>query len=135
MIARLADSCCCQDSPDGERTMADERNVLTREMHSKLALVTLCVAFVVAVVCLAYIANTKRQSSTVITGNLQVAYMLITSKTATSEEASGSTINASQVEYFPNYVLVTTADGTTHLWPIERLKKLEVSRSASAGDK
>lgn len=115
--------------------MADEPNVATRNMYCKFALVILCVSLAVAIVCLAYVATTNRPSSTVITGKLQVAYMLITLKTASSEEASGSTISASQVEYFPNYVLVTTADGTTFLWPIERLKKFEVTRASSTGDK
>lgn len=115
--------------------MTDELNVAAKGPHSKLALIALCIALVTAIVCLAFTANEKRPSNIVITGNLQVSYMLITSKTATSEEASGSTIAASRIEYFPNYVLVTTAGGVTRLWAIERLKKFEVSHAPSAGDK
>ena len=45
----------------------------------------------------------------------------------------GSTIEATRVQYFPSYVLVTTTSGVTYLWAIEKIKKLEVSlRSESA---
>ena len=102
------------------------------ESPSKLALIALCFALVTAVIGLAYTATAKQPSSGVMTGNLEVSYMLITSKTATSEEASGTTIDASRVEYFPTYVLMTTRNDVTVLWPIDRLKKLEVSRVDTA---
>lgn len=61
-----------------------------------------------------------------ITGKLKVTYDLITHKTATTETSGGGTIAATRVEFFPNYVLVTDADAATMLWPIDRLKRLEV---------
>ena len=106
--------------------MNDEPVAAKTDSPSRLALIALCFALAIAVIGLAYTATVKQPSNPVITGNLSVSYMLITSKTATSEEASGSTIDASSVEYFPTYVLVTTRDEATVLWQIDRLKKLEV---------
>lgn len=112
--------------------MNDEPVAAKTESPSRLALIALCFALAIAVIGLAYTATVKQPSNRVITGNLSVSYMLITSKTATSEEASGSTIDASSVEYFPTYVLVTTRDEATVLWQIDRLKKLEVLRVDAA---
>jgi len=114
--------------------MADKPNIPALGTYYKFAITTLCMVIALVVVCLAFRGTINRPSSSVITGELQVSYMLITSKTASSEEASGGTINASQVEYFPNYVLVTTDHGTTHLWSIDRLKKFEVMRMPFTGD-
>ena len=112
--------------------MNDEPVAAKAESSSRPALIALCFAFAVAVIGLAYTATVKQASNRVLTGNLSVSYMLITSKTATSEETSGSTINASTVEYCPTYVLVTTRDEATVLWQIDRLKKLEVLRVDAA---
>ncbi|MEI8019186.1 MAG: hypothetical protein WCH39_13365 [Schlesneria sp.] len=69
-----------------------------------------------------------------VTGKLTVSYNVITSKTANTEESSGSTLNATRVQYFPSYVLVTTTSGVTYLWAIERLKKLEVSQTPESAN-
>ncbi len=114
--------------------MTGELTDATRDSRSTLPLIALSIALIAAIVGLIYTANVERPSvapsHAVVTGDLQVSYMLITSKTANSEESSGSTINASRVEYFPTYVLVTTRSDVTVLWTIDRLKKLEVSRVA-----
>ena len=110
----------------------DEPVAAKTESPSRLALYALCFALAIAVIALSYTATVKQPSNRVIMGNLSVSYMLISLKTATSEEASGSTIDASSVEYFPTYVLVTTRDEATVLWPIDRLKKLEVLRIDAA---
>jgi hypothetical protein len=113
--------------------MADAPQVIANESASKHLLTALCAALVTAVVCLAYSANVERPQNSVITGNLNVSYMLITLKTDSTEQSSGSTISATRVEFFPNYVLVTGND-VTRLWPIDRLKKLDVSVVSSTAD-
>lgn len=102
------------------------------ESPSRIVLIALCLTLAIAVIGLVYVATEKQPSTRIITGNLAVSYMLITSKTAASEAASGGTIEASSVEYFPTYVLVTTRDQLTILWQIDRLKKLEVLRTDTA---
>ncbi len=108
--------------------MNNETAAAKTQSPPTLALIAMCLALTVAVIGLAYAATVKEPSPNVMTGKFDVSYMLITSKTPSSEEASGATISASRVEYFPSYVLVTTQNDVTVLWPIDRLKKLEVSR-------
>ncbi len=97
------------------------------------SIVALSVALVVAVGGLVYTSGINRHfalqsaGSTDVTGKLTVSYNVIVSKTASTEESMGSTIEATRVQYFPSYVLVTTTNGVTYLWAIERIKKLEVS--------
>lgn len=94
----------------------------------------LSVALIVAIAGLVYNANAQTPSDSAnpeyptVNGKLRVSYMLITAKTAASEEAIGSQIDASRVQYFPEYVLVTTTNGATVLWAVDRLKSLEVTR-------
>ena len=101
---------------------------------SMLLQLTLSVALIVTIGGLIYTANLQRHTDSavpahaVITGQLQVSYMLITSET----QAEGSTIGASRVQYFPAYVLVTTKSDVTFLWAVDRLKKLEVTRIEAA---
>jgi hypothetical protein len=114
--------------------MTDDRTAAARSSSVMFPQLALSVALIAAVGGLIYMANVDRQSEvaalshTVITGELQVSYMLITSKTASSEQAIGSTISASRVQYCPAYVLVTTENDMTVLWAVDRLKKLEVTR-------
>lgn len=108
--------------------MNNEPAAAKTQSSPTLAFIAMCFALTVAVIGLAYDATVKEPSPNVMTGKLDVSYMLITSKTPSSEEASGATISASRVEYFPSYVLVTTQNDVTILWPTDRLKKLEVSR-------
>lgn len=109
----------------------------TKETWNPFAMSTslaLAVALIIAVAGHVYNAQAQTQPDSAIpayptvTGQLRISYMLITSKTATSEEASGSQIDASRVQYFPEYVLVTTTNGATVLWAVDRLKSLEVTR-------
>ena len=114
--------------------MTNDATNAAKNLASMLLQLALSVALIVTIGGLIYTANLQRHTDSavptdaVITGQLQVSYMLITSKTATSEEASGSTIAASRVQYFPAYVLVTTKNDVTVLWAVDRLKKLEVTR-------
>ncbi|MEZ6058437.1 MAG: hypothetical protein R3C01_17185 [Planctomycetaceae bacterium] len=91
-------------------------------------------ALIVGVGWLAYLESFGRRppqgnsAMKVIEGDLLVEYMLITSKTASSESSSGLTLPATRVEYFPNYVLVTNSKDVTILWSLDRLKTFEVSR-------
>ena len=117
--------------------MTDDRTTSARNSGLMILQLAISAALIAAIGGLIYIANVNRQANpavpahAVMTGKLQVSYMLITSKTATSEDASGSTIDATRVEYFSAYVLVTTESGATVLWAIDRLKKFEVVRVES----
>ncbi len=109
----------------------------TNETWNSYAMSTslaLAFALTIAIAGQVYNANARPQPDTAIpaypavTGKLRVSYMLTTSRTAASEEAIGSRIDASRVQYFPEYVLVTTTNGATVLWAVDRLKSLEVTR-------
>lgn len=95
----------------------------------------LATALLAAIGGLVYVAslrnaiNTLLNSNQVLTGHLEVSYNLLLSKTANSEESIEATLEASRVEYFPNYVLVTGPEEKTYLWPTDRLKKFEVTRA------
>lgn len=114
--------------------MTNDATNAAKNSVSMLLQLTLSVALIVTIGGLIYTANMQLHTDSavpthaVITGQLQVSYMLITSKTSTSEQARGSTIAASRVQYFPAYVLVTTKNDVTVLWAVDRLKKLEVTR-------
>lgn len=116
--------------------IADSTNA-ARPSYVKLAPLALSVALIVAIAGLVYTAAARRQTDfanpahAVITGKLRVSYMLVTSKSASTEESSGSTIDASRVQYFPGYVLVTTTNDATVLWAVDRLKMLEVTEIAT----
>ena len=118
--------------------MIDDATITAKNSGSILLQLTLSVALIVTIGGLVYIASQRHQgeptlqANAVVTGQLQVSYMLITSKTESTEEASGSTIDASRVQYFPGYVLVTTKNDATMLWSIDRLKKFEVTRIEAA---
>ncbi len=111
--------------------MADEPHDVAKESAWNLPLIALCVALVTAVVCLAYSAIAQRPRNSVMTGNLNVTYMLINEPQ--TNLVFEKTINATRVEYFPNYVLVTAND-VTHLWPLDRLKEFDVSTVSSTAD-
>ena len=119
--------------------MVDESLNRSSNYGSTTSVVSLSVALIAAVGGLIYTSAinhrivTQSAGTADVNGKLSVSYNVITSKTANTEESSGSTINATRVQYFPSYVLVTTENGVTYLWAIERIKKLEVSnRSESA---
>lgn len=117
--------------------MTDDASDTANNPGLMLLQLSVCVALILAIGGLAYTANSGRPTDAVasthadITGQLQVSYMLVTSKTASSESTSGSTISASRVQFFPGYVLVTTESDLTVLWAVDRLKKLEVARIES----
>ena len=114
--------------------MADELTIAQKKSQLTLSLLAFAVALLAAIAGLTYITLAYRTSGlaagNVMTGNLKVTLKLITEKTATTEAWSGNTLDASRVEYYPTYVLVT-ANGVTHLLPIERLKQFDVSHTAS----
>ncbi len=119
--------------------MADETSSPAKSCGLSTSIVSLAVALVAAVGGLVYTSVINHHfalqsaGSTDVTGKLTVSYNVIVSKTASTEESMGSTIDATRVQYFPSYVLVTTTNGVTYLWAIEKIKKLEVSlRSESA---
>ena len=115
--------------------MADETLSPSNTCGSSISVTSLSVALIAAIGGLVYTSSNaaKRSESNDVTGKLTVSYNIITSKTASTEESMGSTIEATRVQYFPSYVLVTTTSGVTYLWGIEQIKKLEVSlRPASA---
>ncbi len=97
---------------------------------------TLCLALLMTIGGLIYASNTRPEAETavastssftnaVITGSLRVSYTLIDSSGTTSSE-----FEASRVEYFPTYVLVTQLNDTvTTLWSLDRLAKLDVTRT------
>ena len=119
--------------------MVDESLNASRCCQSSISVVSLSVALIATIGGLIYTPGnnhrfTAHSAGTAdVTGKLTVSYNIITSKTANAEESMGSTIEATRVQYFPSYVLVTTTSGVTYLWAIEKIKKLEVSlRSESA---
>jgi hypothetical protein len=113
--------------------MADETLHSSTNCGLLTSVVSLSAALIVAIGALAYtcVINhgyaAQGAGSADVTGKLTVSYNVIISKTANTEESMGSTMEATRVQYFPNYVLVTTTNGVTHLWAVERIKKLEVS--------
>ena len=119
--------------------MADETLHSSTNCGSSTSVVSLSAALIVAIGALAYTSVIKHGYAPPgagfadVTGKLTVSYNVITSKTANSEESMGSTIEATRVQYFPSYVLVTTTNGVTYLWSIERIKKLEVSLRDETG--
>ena len=101
------------------------------QLFLQYALVTALLAAIGGLVYVASLRNTINtllHSNQVLTGQLEVSYNLILSKTANSEESIETTLEASRVEYFPNYVLVTGPGEKTYLWTTDRLKKFEVTR-------
>ena len=110
--------------------MVDETFSPSNNRGSSTAVVSLSVALIAAIGGLVYTTSINHLSAapTDVTGKLTVSYNVITSKTASTEESMGSTIEATRVQYFPSYVLVTTTSGVTYLWAVERIKKLEVSQ-------
>ena len=116
--------------------MSDEQNQHYTSATQVLLQAALCLALLGAVGGLVFellaknspVPSAASESATEIVGKLEVTYMVITRKTATSEDAGGGTIEASRVQYFPNYVLVTRKDDVTILWAVDKLKKLEVKR-------
>ena len=113
--------------------MADESLNDSKCCQSSTSVVSLSVALITAIGGLIYISGNSHRfaaqsaGTADVTGKLVVSYNIITSKTANTEESMGSTIDATRVQYFPSYVLVTTTSGVTYLWAIENIKKLEVS--------
>lgn len=103
----------------------------SKHLFLQYALATALLAAIGGLVYVASLRNTVYtllHSNQALTGHLEVSYNLILSKTATSEESIEATLEASRVEYFPNYVLVTGPGEKTYLWPTDRLKKFEVTR-------
>lgn len=103
----------------------------SKQMFLQYALATALLAAIGGLVYVASLRNTINtllHSNQALTGRLEVSYNLILSKTANSEESIETTLEASRVEYFPNYVLVTGPGEKTYLWPTDRLKKFEVTR-------
>lgn len=104
----------------------------SKQMFLQYALATALLAAIGGLVYVASLRNTINtllHSNQALTGRLEVSYNLILSKTANSEESIETTLEASRVEYFPNYVLVTGPGEKTYLWPTDRLKKFEVTRT------
>lgn len=98
-----------------------------RASGGRLSLVCVLLAMALAgVLVLPQQKSAPPAAAAVITGDLEVDYNLITLKTASTEEASGGSIDAVRVEYFPNYVLVTSTEQITMLWPVDRLKRFQV---------
>ena len=92
------------------------------------------VAAVLAFTCLG-LALTARSpwipahNATSVHGNLRVRYSIVTLQTDTTRETNGGEIAATRVTYFPTYVLVTESDGTSLLFPVEKLQRFEVARA------
>jgi hypothetical protein len=113
--------------------MVDESLNDSKCCQSSTCIVSMSVALIAAIGGLIYTSGNNHRfaaqsaGTADVTGKLTVSYNIITSKTANTEESMGSTIEATRVQYFPSYVLVTTTSGVTYLWAIERIKKLEVS--------
>ncbi len=118
--------------------MVDESLNRSTCSESSLSIVSLSVALIAAIGGLIYTSAISHRFSAQspgaidVTGKLSVSYNVITSKTTNSEESIGSTVNATRVQYFPNYVLVTTTSGVTYLWAVERIKKLEVTQATES---
>ena len=116
--------------------MVDESLNRSTCSESSLSIVSLSVALIAAIGGLIYTSAISHRFSAQspgaidVTGKLSVSYNVITSKTTNSEESIGSTVNATRVQYFPNYV--TTTSGVTYLWAVERIKKLEVTRATES---
>ncbi len=103
----------------------------SKQMFLQYALATALLAAIGGLVYVASLRNTINtllHSNQALTGQLEVSYNLILSKTANSEESIEATLEASRVKCFPNYVLVTGTGEKTYLWPTDRLKKFEVTR-------
>jgi len=115
--------------------MADDATNAAKNSASMLIQLTLSVALIMTIGGLIYTVNLQSHTDsavpihTVVTGQLQVSYMLKTSKTTPAGAVLGETIAASRVQYFPGYVLVATKNDVTILWTVDRLEKLEVTRS------
>ena len=117
--------------------MVDETLKAHPNCGSSTAILSLSVALIAAISGLVYTTMINHHFATLsagsaeVTGKLTVSYNVIVSKTANTEESMGSTVNATRVQYFPSYVLVTTTSGVTYLWAIERIKKMEVSHASA----
>lgn len=113
--------------------MVDETLSPSKGCGLSTSVVALSVALIAVVGGLVYASGINHHfalqsaGSTDVTGKLTVSFDVIISKTANTEESMGSSIEATRVQYFPSYVLVTATNGVTYLWAIERIKKLEVS--------
>jgi hypothetical protein len=106
--------------------MADDETYAARKSNSLFLQHAISTALIVTIGGLIYTANSgsgtesAAQQRAVITGELEVSYMM--------HERSGSIINASRVEYFPAYVLVTTQDDVTVLLAVDRLIGFKATR-------
>ncbi len=110
--------------------MVDETPIAPKNSATLICVVSLSAALIAAIGGLVYTSSNSNRSaaSTDVTGKLTVSFNLITSKTANTEESTVLSFNATRVQYFPSYVLVTTTSGVTYLWAVERIKKFEVSQ-------
>lgn len=116
--------------------MTDDVNSAGRNSPLFLLQASLCFALIMTIGGLIYTssqrpeamtvsADTSSSANAVIAGSLRVSYTLINSSGTTSSE-----FEASRVEYFPTYVLITQlSDKVITLWPVDRLAKLDVTRT------
>ena len=116
--------------------MTDDVNRAGRNSPLFFLQATLCFALIMAIGGMIYTssqrpeamtvgADTASSANAVIAGSLRVSYTLIDSSGTTSSE-----FEASRVEYFPTYVLITQLnDKVITLWSIDRLAKLNVTRT------